>query len=229
MAASALPIVKLGSLLVKTLAKPASRRVKHEFSRNENTRKLLIAIGQTTHSVTSRLTIWSSGYSVKKINAIPEEEALANGADFVGEGFVFLVGGGLAVYEYNRSNEKARKKEEEKHKKAEEFAQSLQRKLNALDERLSALEEVVKKQNNSIFNLTKKNYVEPAVKSIAIDDSRIIDKEGNLRKGTEGITLVQSGKETETIASDYKLDVDGESQKSSNRWRWWPMFRSKKE
>ncbi|CAJ1927805.1 unnamed protein product [Cylindrotheca closterium] len=151
---SALPLTKLASLLVKTLAKPLSKRIKTQFSKNNTTKAMLIGIGQTSHSVTSRMQIWSAGYRVKKISALEPEKALQDGAEFVGEAFIFFVSGNLVVWEYRRSNESARKKSEK-----------LQAKLNALDERLNAVEDVVKKNSQSILGI-RGNYVEPESKTL---------------------------------------------------------------
>mmetsp|Transcript_12826 Transcript_12826/g.28296 ORF Transcript_12826/g.28296 Transcript_12826/m.28296 type:complete len:90 (-) Transcript_12826:1064-1333(-) len=63
--AAALPLTKLAGLFLKTLAKPMAKRIKHEAARTPSTQKLLISIGQMTHNLTSRMTVWSMGYKVK--------------------------------------------------------------------------------------------------------------------------------------------------------------------
>ena len=106
------------------------------------------------------MQIWSAGYRVKKISPLEPEKALKDGAEFVGESFIFFVSGYLVVWEYRRSSESARKKSEK-----------LQAKLNALDERLNAVEDVVKKNSQSILGL--RGYVEPESKSLVpINDGR---------------------------------------------------------
>lgn len=135
--AAALPVTKLATLLVKTLAKPLSKRIKHDFSRYDFTSRLLRGVGQASHQVTSRMTIWSSGYRVRRITPLEEEKALTNGADFVGEAFILLVSGTTVVWEYNRSKEKDRVKEEKR-----------QRKFNDLDARVQALETAAEKEQS---------------------------------------------------------------------------------
>jgi hypothetical protein len=149
--AAALPVTKLLSLFVKTLAKPLSKRIKTSLSKNPTAKSLLVGIGQTSHNVTSRMQIWSAGYKVKKISRLEPEKALQDGAEFVGEGFIFIVGGYLVVWEYRRSAESNRIKNEK-----------LQAKLNALDVRLKAVENVVKKNRDSILGLQiGGKYIEP--------------------------------------------------------------------
>ena len=139
--AAALPITKLASLLIKTLAKPASRSIKTQFSRYELSKHMLISIGQATNSITSRLTIMSAGYRVRNVKPLKDEDALTKGADFIGEFFLFLVGGGLVVYEYDKSNSKDILKEKERKDALDKTRKDLQNEIDELNHRISLLEE----------------------------------------------------------------------------------------
>ena len=177
-------LTKLASLLVKTLAKPLSKRIKHEFSRYNFTKQILIGIGQTSHSITSRMQIWSAGYQVRSIKPLEEEKALKDGAEFVGESFVFLVSGTLVVWEYNRSAESTRRKEEEKRAEARAERAALKAKLVALDARLKAVEDTVKHNSQSILGLGGSTYIEPAAAKLVrmSDDEDDSDNEGPSQK-----------------------------------------------
>lgn len=135
---------------MKTLAKPLSKRIKHEFSRYPFSQRILISIGQSAHQLTSRMTIWSSGYKVRSISHLEDEKAMATGAEFVGEGFVLLVSGSIVVYEYNRSNQSAADKDREKQEKAKAERDALNASLKALDIRLQRLEKVVQANSQQI-------------------------------------------------------------------------------
>jgi hypothetical protein len=154
-------LTKLAGLFVKTLAKPLSKRIKHDFSRYNFTKRILIGIGQTSHTLTSRMQIWSAGYRVRSIKPLEEDQALKDGAEFVGESFVFLVSGTFVVWEYNRSAESSRQKEEKLRTQAKAERDALQDKLIALDARLKALEQVVKHNQRSILGLGGMPYVAP--------------------------------------------------------------------
>lgn len=192
--AHALPITKLAGLLVKTLSKPLSKRIKHEFSRYQITQRILIGIGQTTHTITSRMTIWSAGYQVRSITPLEPEKAMKDGAEFIGESIVFLVSGTVVVWEYNRSNEKARLKEEKVREDARQQREALRAKLNTLDKRLQALEEVVK--SNSKFPLHfGKTYVEPK-NIVPIDDDDDDDDSDELPSVTPHVQPTPTSSET---------------------------------
>lgn len=132
---------------------------------------MLISIGQTSHSITSRMQIWSAGYRVRAIKPLEEDKAIQDGAEFVGESFIFLVSGTMVVWEYNRSAESTRRKEEEKREQARLERAALQAKLIALDARLKAVEDTVKHNSQSILGLGGSGYVEPAAdKLVSIED-----------------------------------------------------------
>jgi len=63
-----------------------AKRVKKSFKQYKFSRNILVGVGQLTHIVTTRMTIWSAGYKVRSIQALEKEAALSQGADFVGEG-----------------------------------------------------------------------------------------------------------------------------------------------
>jgi hypothetical protein len=161
---------------VKTLAKPLSKRIKHDFSRYNFTKQGLIRIGQTSHSISSRMQIWSAGYRVRTIKPLEEEKALKDGAEFVGEAFIFSVSGTLVVLEYNRSADSARRKEEAKRAEAKAERAALQAKLLTLDARLKAVESTVIQNSHSILGLGGSTYVEPArEKLVSIEDGESLD------------------------------------------------------
>jgi hypothetical protein len=186
--AHALPLAKLGSLLMKTLAKPLSKQVKHHFTNYQLGQQILEGIGQGTHNLTSRMTIWSSGYRVRSITPLERQEAIKQGADFIGESFVVVVSAGLLIWEYNRSNDAAKAKDEAKQAIAKAERDALQQKLITLDVRLKALEEVVKANQASILSvagLGGKQYQAPK-NTVRIRDDDDDDDESDESESKRG-------------------------------------------
>mmetsp|Transcript_12824 Transcript_12824/g.28293 ORF Transcript_12824/g.28293 Transcript_12824/m.28293 type:complete len:167 (-) Transcript_12824:610-1110(-) len=138
-----------------------AKRIKHEAARTPSTQKLLISIGQMTHNLTSRMTVWSMGYKVKSIGPLVEEEALAKGSDFLGESVIFLVAGGIVVLEYNKSKAESREKEAKKYAATMAADAALNAKLDSLDLRLQALEEVLHNNRSRLMVLEEERYVNP--------------------------------------------------------------------
>ena len=75
-----------------------AKSLKNQVVKYPMTRRALITFGQTTHAISTRMTIWSSGYKVRSITPLEEEVALVQGADLLSETFIFVVSGGIVVY-----------------------------------------------------------------------------------------------------------------------------------
>lgn len=232
MVAPALPLAKLGGLLVKTLAKPMSKRIKHEFSRYEFSQNILVGVGQTTHYLTSRMTIWSAGYKVLSITPLERDVALSNGAEFIAESFVFLVAGGVLVYEYNKSKEKEKKLEQARHQQIVDESEKIQVKLNALNDRLVALEEVVKFNSDRILYLGKK-YVEPVkAKEVPIDGTSHTNDDSKSTTNSDDIKSLNLQDDEECVleakscAAIISIHDKGKGNEVNNRpWTsWWKPF-----
>lgn len=187
--------------MVKTIAKPLSKRIKHDFSRFKFTQKILIGIGQTSHTVTSRLTIWSAGYKVRSITPLEPEKAMKAGAEFVGEAFVFIVSGGIVVWEYNRSKESAAQKNAKIQKEARMQREALQAKLNSLDVRLQAVEEVMK--SNSQFPIHFGKVYVPPSDTVPIEDE------------TDALPVTADLEEAATLTSKTSQDKEKEAKDSA--------------
>jgi optic atrophy 3 protein len=134
-------IAKLAGLLIKTLSKPLSKRIKHEFSKSTTGSQLLQNVGQLSHNITSRMTIWSAGYKVRNIQVLPDDKALQIGSELVGESFVLVVSAGVVIYEYQRGKQKELEKSQALHRAAQEQRDEIQSQINQLLSRIVSLEE----------------------------------------------------------------------------------------
>lgn len=175
-----------------------AKRIKADFTRYDLTRRFLVGMGQSTHRLTTRMTIWSEGFKVRSIPPLEEKEAIQKGADLLGEAIVFGVSVGVVVWEYNRSNEKAKAKEEKRLLEIEAENDDMDEKLHALDVRIEALEKAVKAQNHSLL-YSGQRYVEPPkekLKSIPLPRKLIKQKQNGNNNGNvneNGVTFGDSG------------------------------------
>jgi len=210
MAPAVVPLSKLMSLFIKTLAKPMAKQVKHRAVKQPMISRSLVWVGQTQHALTTRMTIWSSGFKVRSISRIEDEVALSRGADLLSETFIFSVSVGILMYEYRRSSIKDEKKEAAKLKQIRDDAAKLQAKLDSLDKRLVSLEEFAKANRRSIvLGIGVNNaaeYVEPSEDEIV----PINDEKGGKKKSSL------------TNEKDSSGPVRVRNQQTSRRW-WWPF------
>ncbi|MCH86493.1 OPA3-like protein, partial [Trifolium medium] len=85
-----LPLVKLGTLTLKTICKPIANRLKKEAGYHPKFRNFIINIAQTNHRFTTRMQrrIYGQATDVA-IRPLDEEKAVQAAADLLGELFVF--------------------------------------------------------------------------------------------------------------------------------------------
>lgn len=169
-------------------------------------------VGQTSHAITTRMTIWSSGYKVRSISKLEDEAALSRGADLLSEAIVFSVAAFVTTYEYLRSSESTKNKEEAKLQKIRADATKLQAKLNSIDKRLVALEEYAKANRSSISLLGGgKEYVQPKA-VVPIDD----------KEGDDNFTIL---KPTDELQQQQQMEGKANNNASTDdsRRSWWPF------
>ncbi|KAG7337531.1 optic atrophy 3 OPA3 domain containing protein [Nitzschia inconspicua] len=161
------------------------------------------------------MTIWSSGYRVKNIKPLDSEKALKDGAEFVGEGFIFVVSFGLLLWEYNRTQEANKAKQETKRQQIKAEQAVLKAKLHALDIRLKAVEDVIKEQTDSLLGLSKGKYKQPPPQELVpIDDDDDDDSNGSEMEANK-----ENGKKSE--GSDSAEERDTAPTESRLWWRFW--------
>jgi len=195
-----------------------AKQVKHQAIKIPITRSALIWVGQTSHGITTRMTIWSSGYKVRSITKIEDEKALSRGADLLSESFIFSVSVGILMYEYNRSSIKEEKKEAAKLQKIRDDASKLQAKLDSLDKRLVSLEEFAKANRRSILGIgVNAEYIEPSKDEVVpINDN---DTEEVNKKAKSSSTSL--GNEDSDNATNTNNISKKNHRQQTKRW-WWP-------
>eukprot|EP00937_MAST-01D_sp_MAST-1D-sp2_P005803 g5803.t1 len=137
-----LPVLKLGTLMAKTISKPVGKALQRQATQSQGMlRHACVALGNGLHTLKFRVNdLLNSEFHVKKIRPLDTEVALSNGANFFGESFVFAVAAGVVVFEANDKLTKERKK---KRKAAEEEAErraELVRGWGAVEERVETLQ-----------------------------------------------------------------------------------------
>jgi optic atrophy 3 protein len=87
-----LPLVKLGTLVLRTVCKPIANRLKKEAGYHPKFRSFIISIAQANHRFTTRIQrrIYGKATDVV-IRPLNEEKAVQAAADLLGELFVFSV------------------------------------------------------------------------------------------------------------------------------------------
>ncbi|CAM8985880.1 unnamed protein product [Rhodiola kirilowii] len=155
-----LPFLKLGVLVLKTLAKPIAAKLKQQAGVHPRFRQLIINIAQANHRITTNTQRRIYGHATDvEIRPLNEEKAVQAAVDLFGELFIFSVGGAVVIFEVQRSSRSEARKEEMRRNELEALHQKgdeLNRELDDLKLRFAELEQLAKGRGLSgLFNLKK--------------------------------------------------------------------------
>ncbi|KAK1375389.1 optic atrophy 3 protein-like [Heracleum sosnowskyi] len=144
----ALPLVKLGTLALKTISKPIAARLKAQAGLHPRFRQSIINIAQANHRFTTTLQRRIYGHATDvEIRPLNEEKAVQNAVDLIGELFVFSVAGAAVIFEVQRSARSEARKEAIRRQEVEELRQrddELAKEVEVLKRKLQELEQVPK-------------------------------------------------------------------------------------
>ncbi|KAJ1402111.1 Optic atrophy 3-like [Sesbania bispinosa] len=108
-----LPLLKLGTLALKTLSKPVASRLKQQAALHPRFRQLIVNMAQTNHQLTTKMQRRIYGHATDvEIRPLNEEKAVQSAVDLIGELFVFSVAGVLLIFEVQRSARSEARKED---------------------------------------------------------------------------------------------------------------------
>jgi len=155
--------LKIGSLTLKTLAKPVASRLQTSLLGHPYTRAKFVDAAQAMHKAGVWISRRAEGKDGKAfIGKMSDEKAVDLAAKIISEGFVYTIGTGLVVYEYNNSKQKEAKKiaATEHNKRVEREVAAKQRRdlleenarqnmmLREIMERLDAVEAQLQERND---------------------------------------------------------------------------------
>ncbi|KAL5055043.1 hypothetical protein RYX36_035725 [Vicia faba] len=145
-----LPLVKLGTLVLKTACKPIANRLKKEAGYHPKFRNFIISIAQTNHRFTTRIQRRIYGQATDlAIRPLNEEKAVQAAADLLGEFFVFTVAGAAVIFEVQRSSRSEARKEEQRRREIQAIktrSEELGMEIEVLAQKLEELEQLAKGQ-----------------------------------------------------------------------------------
>lgn len=92
-----LPVLKLAGLLVKTISKPFTSRLKVEAQKRERVGNFVASVGQSIHYVTTRINVFATGYKFIGVKPLPRDDALSEGVTFLSESFLLIIAGSIII------------------------------------------------------------------------------------------------------------------------------------
>ncbi|KAI3998256.1 optic atrophy 3-like protein [Schizophyllum commune Loenen D] len=101
---------KIGTLLIRTLAKPIANQIKAQVKQHPSFRRICVGLAQRMHRTEMRLRTNILGASRDvPVRPLSETRAIENGANAIAEGFLFAVAAALILGESWRSSVKGEK------------------------------------------------------------------------------------------------------------------------
>ncbi|XP_021907780.1 OPA3-like protein [Carica papaya] len=161
-----LPVIKLGTLFLKTLSKPVASRLKQQASLHPRFRQFIVNIAQVNHRITTRMQRRLYGHSNDvEIRPLDEEKAVQAAGDLIGELFIFTVAGAAVIFEVQRSSRSEARKEEIRKQELEVLRQKdeeLAKELELLRQKLEELAQLARGQGLSCsLHFTSANMEDP--------------------------------------------------------------------
>lgn len=107
-----MPLIKIGYLLIRTVAKPVANVLKNQTKNHPAFRAACARLAQSYHRTEIRLSRALNNNNnngtgvVKLIRPLDEQKAIELGANFLGEALVFLVAGGILLVDGQLSAQK---------------------------------------------------------------------------------------------------------------------------
>lgn len=144
----ALPVLKLGTLALKTLSKPIASRLKQQAGLHPKFRNIIVSIAQANHRVTTTMQRRLYGHATNvEIRPLDEEKAVQAAVDLLGEAFVFSVAVAALFFEVQRSSRSEAKKEELRRQELEQMSErdeALSREMESLKNKMQELEQLAR-------------------------------------------------------------------------------------
>ncbi|KAL1681077.1 OPA3-domain-containing protein, partial [Schizophyllum commune] len=102
---------KIGTLLIRTLAKPIANQIKAQVKQHPSFRRICVGLAQRMHRTEMRLrtNILGATPSVP-VRPLSETRAIENGANAIAEGFLFAVAAALILGESWRTSVRGEKR-----------------------------------------------------------------------------------------------------------------------
>ncbi|KAL7593112.1 hypothetical protein Lser_V15G32325 [Lactuca serriola] len=155
-----LPLMKLGTLALRTLSKPIASRLKKEAAINPKFRTSIIGIAQANHRLTTTLQRRIYGHATDvEIRPLNEERAVQVAGDLIGELFVFTVACGALIFEVQRSARSEAKREEIRKQEIEIMRQRDEDIAKQMEFLMKKLEELEKATKGKTLTSSQTNYV----------------------------------------------------------------------
>lgn len=148
-----MPLIKLGYLLVRTIAKPISSIIKKSAKNDPKFRQICLRVAQIYHQIDVRcrrnLASRTRESNFGEIRPLNEQKAIELGSNFIGEAIIFGIAGTILFFDIARSSRTEAAKKQVLDARIENIYEQLLDLTNRQQSIEDALEKVIINFNNS--------------------------------------------------------------------------------
>ncbi|BFG29122.1 hypothetical protein CerSpe_153960 [Prunus speciosa] len=146
-----LPLLKLGTLALRTISRPIARRLKVEAGLHPRFRNYIISFAQANYRFGTNVQRRLYGRATDVvIRPMDEEKAVGAAAELLGELVIFTVAGLAIIFEVQRSARSEARKEEQRKQEIEAMKQKgtdLEKEVQCLKAKLQEMEQLVQRRS----------------------------------------------------------------------------------
>jgi len=136
---SAIPFVKMGTLLLKQASKPFASNFKKYAHTSPALQGLCMSLGRFWNRGTTRINMMTLGHKVKKVKPLSDEDAIIKGADLLGEGIVYSAAVAAVFLEYRRKDIEADEKKQKALEKEAAQQAALEARFKQIEDKIETL------------------------------------------------------------------------------------------
>ncbi|OQR95243.1 hypothetical protein ACHHYP_00157 [Achlya hypogyna] len=155
----AIPLFKVGGLLLRTLTKPVAKQLKQSAKTKPWLNSVCRSVGQYQHVVGVRIQMSMQGqihWKTIQIKDLPADQAVDKGSEFLGETLIFSVAVIVAWYEYDRSSRSSKEKELKANEREFQRQQQIEMRFRTLEHLMASMEDEISALKQSVDDATAK-------------------------------------------------------------------------
>ncbi|KAI8912205.1 optic atrophy 3 protein-domain-containing protein [Powellomyces hirtus] len=145
--------IKLGSLLVRTLAKPLANSIKQQARNHPAFKDFCMGVAQKTHAWEHNLKTRFLGYPQENVRPLNDARAVETGANFISESVIFSVAVATIMGEAYRSSRKTSQRRQD----VDADIDQLQAELSATENMMAEMKASINQLQSQVEALNSEN------------------------------------------------------------------------
>ncbi|KAH6900868.1 optic atrophy 3 protein-domain-containing protein [Coprinopsis sp. MPI-PUGE-AT-0042] len=211
--------VKLGTLLIRTLAKPISNKIKEQARVHPRFREMCIDLAQILYRSETKLRTNVLGEQLRGVSLRPlsETKAIDRGANFLAEGFMFSVAAALIIGETWRSSRSQSKRRDTVDDQLEELGEKVSELTARVDSLAGKWDDDLREQrvrNDELARILERGWAEFQDEPVQIPRVQLGSGSRTLQSPTEEADQIHTT--NDLLPDETRIDFDSSNKPSDS-------------